>query len=147
MGYDRALVVSMCVYDSDYSPSCADKTIAEAAKKLGEIYENEVLGRWEQRTFELIFPASVVSFALLLQDIEKRSVKVTEALMRAQVVRLTPFEWQAEANRQINNWVIRANRAAETGEHWTSTGNTHTFRLGPSYGQLEGLNLHLQSWD
>jgi hypothetical protein len=150
MNLPRAYVGSVCVYDSDYGRECGNRTVEQAAEKLGEIYADLVLDEVKKRVFQLVLPGSVESFREILEDVEKRSVKVTEALLRAQVARLTPFEWQSDANRQISNWLIQADRAAKTGENWSNNGNTHTFRsprLGSAYGQAAGINLHRRGFD
>ena len=157
MNRGRGIIGAVCIYYSDYSSKCFAANMDEATRNLAEIQKHLLLKDLKERAFSLVLAESDPSLtASILKEVEKRSAEAVAVLLHAQIAQLTPFQWQADDNRQVSNWAAQAERAAETGQNWSHQGtNIHKFRLpqlGSAYQQAQGLpggglNLHLQKWN
>jgi hypothetical protein len=142
----RAIVISVCVYDTDYNDGCWQKSWEDAVKQLTANYMVAVRDEVIKNALELRFPAAIAATDQLrfISKLEGTVVKVVAAQLRNNVRTITPFYWRDEDTRQINQWEAQATSRAATGSNWRHDwqSNTHTVRLGNAYAQALSINLH-----
>jgi hypothetical protein len=144
-----AFVVSVCTYQSSFTDECWSQGWNDALSQLNQIYLKLALGEIATNTLTVRFPTYARTFDQLnfLQKVERKAAATVVSILQRDVARLTPFEWRVEDNRAINEWAIRSDTRAATGANWSHdwSNNSHTFRLGPAFHQLQSISLH-GSW-
>lgn len=144
-----AFVVSVCTYQSNFTDECWSQGWNDALAQLNKIYLQLALGEITTNTLKVRFPTYARTFDQLnfLQKLERKAAATVVSVLKRDVARLTPIEWRVEDNRAINEWATRSDTRAATGVNWSHdwSNNSHTYRLGPAFHQLQSIGLH-GSW-
>jgi len=125
---------------------------AQAQRRLHELYLEEY-NKARQRAIDrrmspypylrVIFPEWAEKRKQFdwLYKVEDQTMKAIAAIMRADVARLVPYDWQVEkGNRAINDWVEQARDDNKADVNWQHNKSTHDFGCkGIACGQLKEI--------
>ena len=153
----QAFVVAVCAGTSDLSDDCLRRGELEATEELGEFYVRQYAKRVIMNSLTLRFPhvMSRPDQLRFLAKVEKQTLKVAEAQLKADVATLTPFRWDTEQDRQnkqtvvnetartVKQWGDKARSEADKGSNWSHdwSSNSHKFNEGEAFKQLKHISI------
>jgi hypothetical protein len=146
-GFRIPIYVAYCLYRlaETQSASCSETSPDGLANELAKLWEKKLINHAIKDQIKIRFPDYLSEYEQLrnLEKIEKRTIQEVAVWLRYEVAKLSPYEWRVENNRNIDAWVSRANRGAESNSDWRNdwSVNSHTFELGPTYDAGVGISI------
>jgi hypothetical protein len=150
-----AFTVSVCLADVEFSIACWERGLAEAARRLEQIYLDVYATRRAAGSLKVWFTVATAPSEQLrfLREAEERAIKTVAAKLRSEGdQRISPItsppqeqgepEGPAgERNRQLQKWRENAGLEARRGTNWSHdwSSRTHAYQLGAALYELAHL--------
>jgi hypothetical protein len=156
-----SFTVSVCLADVEYSIACRERSLAEAAKRLEQIYLDDYLHRRAEGSLKVWFPLKTEQSEQLrfLREAEERAIKTVAVKLQAEGdQRITskmnsPGINSPEASPpeehggpeglirqriQVQKWREDAILEARKGTNWSHdwSSKTHSYQLGQALHEL-----------
>jgi hypothetical protein len=157
-----AFTVSVCLADVEYSIACRERSLAEAAKRLEQIYLDDYVKRRAEGSLKVWFPLATQQSEQLrfLREAEERAIKTVRAKLQAEGNQPITSQMNLPGNgsletnqpqetgepegpvgqraRQVKKWRDDASLEARRGINWSHdwSSRTHSYQLGPALHEL-----------
>jgi hypothetical protein len=147
-----AFSVSVCLADVEYSIACWERGLAEAAKRLEQIYLDDYVTRRAAGSLKVWFPLATEQSEQLrfLREAEERAIKTVATKLQAEGDQWiasqmnSPEEYggqQAPIRRrtqQVQKWREDAGVEARKGTNWSHdwSSKTHSYQVGLALQEL-----------
>lgn len=147
-----AFTVSVCLADVEFSIACWERSLAEAARRLEQIYLDDYATRRAAGSLKVWFTLATAPSDQLrfLREAEERAIKTASAKLQAQgdqpISSITnPPEEHGEAMgplreriQRLQKWREAATAEARRGTNWSHdwSSRTHAYQLGPALSDL-----------
>ena len=152
-----AFSVSVCLADVEYSVACWERGLAEAAKRLEQIYLDDYVTRRAAGSLKVWFPLATEQSEQLrfLREAEERAIKTVAAKLQAEGDQGiasqmdSPEEYggrQAPIQRrtqQVQKWREDASIEARKGTNWSHdwSSKTHSYQVGLALQELTHIGI------
>ena len=166
-----AFSVSVCLADVEYSIACWERGLAEAAKRLEQIYLDDYATRRAAGSLKVWFPLPTQLSEQLrfLREAEERAIKTMAAKLQAEgdqrvnsqmnspgmnPLKTGPPQEHREAEglvrrhtQQVQKWREDASLEARKGTNWSHDwpSKTHSYQLGPALRELAQIGNRQRS--
>jgi hypothetical protein len=151
-----AFSVSVCLADVEYSIACWERGLAEAAKRLEQIYLDDYVTRRAAGSLKVWFPLATEQSEQLrfLREVEERAIKTVAAKLQAEGDQSiasqmdSPEEYGGQQGlirrhtQQAQKWREDASMEARRGTNWSHdwTSKTHSYQVGPALQELAHIS-------
>lgn len=151
-----AFSVSVCLADVEYSIACWERGLAEAAKRLEQIYLDDYVTRRAVGSLKVWFPLATEQSEQLrfLREAEERAIKTVAAKLQAEAGQGIPSQMNSPEEyggqqgplrpptQQVQKWredaIIEARRGTNWSHDWSS--KTHSYQIGPALQELAHIS-------
>jgi hypothetical protein len=166
-----AFTVSVCLADVEYSIACRERSLAEAAKRLEQIYLDDYVKGKAAGSLKVWFPLVTERSEQLrfLREAEERAIKTVAAKLLLEVDQPITSQMHSpginspetnvpeqhgrpeglvrQPNQQLQKWRESASLEARRGTNWSHdwSSRTHSYQPGSALHELVRLGIRKRS--
>jgi hypothetical protein len=149
-----AFSVSVCLADVEYSIACWERGLAEAAKRLEQIYLDDYMTRRAAGSLKVWFPLATEQSEQLrfLREAEERAIKTAATKLQAEgdqwiaspMIPSEDYGQQAPIRRRtqlVQKWREDASIEARKGTNWSHdwSSKTHSYQVGVTLQEIANI--------
>ena len=149
---------------SDYSDECLHQGELRAVAQIAQFYKDSYIKGELEQGLSIMFPSAMSRTKQLrfIAKVENKAIDAVVTVMKADVAKLTPFEWDSEAvkaqkraaaedsRREVRHWENEARSDADKGSNWSHDWSSNSHDLmndSHAFRQLQTINIHhIHDW-